>query len=162
MAGYLKIGDIKGECQDKGHKDWIKLLSFSQGLSRPMRAGTSGSTRHRSSVDVGDLVCTKEMDASSTKIMEAVCDGTVFPEVKIHLATSTGADGRANFYEVTMTQVHVTSYDVSGSARDGDIPIETFAFNFEEIKWDYNKFAADGSPQGKVSAGWKVEEGVKA
>jgi len=24
-AGYLKIGDIKGESTDDGHKDWINL-----------------------------------------------------------------------------------------------------------------------------------------
>jgi len=34
MAGYLKIGDIKGESTDEGHKDWINLLSVSQRRSR--------------------------------------------------------------------------------------------------------------------------------
>jgi hypothetical protein len=29
-AGYLKIGDIKGEATAEGHKEWINLLSVSQ------------------------------------------------------------------------------------------------------------------------------------
>lgn len=34
-AGYLKIGDIKGEATaNDGHKDWINLQSFSFGASR--------------------------------------------------------------------------------------------------------------------------------
>ena len=33
-AGYLKIGDIKGESTDSSHKDWINLLSVSPSLNR--------------------------------------------------------------------------------------------------------------------------------
>ena len=55
MAGYMKLGDIKGESVDKAHKEWINLLSVNQSLTRPMAAGISGSTRQRASVTCGDL-----------------------------------------------------------------------------------------------------------
>ena len=162
MAGYIKIGDIKGESTDQGHKDWINLLSVSQGLSRPMRAGTSGSTRQRASVDCGDLVMVKEVDSSTPKLIEACCDGTVFPEVKVDLCTSSGGDSRIPYYQWTLTNVHVTSYDCSGGAQDGQIPTESLSLNYEEIRWTYTKMGKDGAVAGKVESGWKVEEGVKA
>jgi type VI secretion system secreted protein Hcp len=102
MSGYIKIGTIKGECIDAGHQGWINLLSVSQGMSRPVKAGVSGSTRQRASVDVGDLVCVKELDASSPKLQEAICKGTNYPEVELHMCTSVGGDKRDIFYKVKM------------------------------------------------------------
>jgi len=29
LNSFLQLGDIKGECCDKGHKDWIEILSYS-------------------------------------------------------------------------------------------------------------------------------------
>ncbi len=161
MAGYCKLGDIKGESVDKEHKDWINLLSVSQGLSRPMRAGSSGSTRQRASVSCGDVIMVKEVDASTPKLIEAICDGTNFPEVKIDLCTSTGADGRVPYFQWTLTNVRVTDYSVSGATQDGQVPTESFSLNYEEIKWTYDKMGKDGSSKGKVESTWKVEEGTK-
>lgn len=161
MAGYIKIGDIKGEAQDKDHKEWINLLSVSQSLSRPMRAGVSGSTRQRASVDCGDIVCVKEVDASTPKLIEAICDGKNFPEVKIDLVTSTGAEGRMPFFQWELKNVRVTNYDVSGATQDGAVPTESFALNYEEIRWVYDKMDKAGSSVGKVESTWKVEEGTK-
>lgn len=160
MAGYLKIGDIKGESTDAKHKDWINLLSVSQGVSRPMKAGVSGSTRQRASVDCGDVVCVKEMDASTPKLISAICDGTNFGMVYIDLCTSTGAAGRVPYFQWELHNVRVTSYDVSGAATDGAVPTESFSLNFEEIKWTYDKMGKDGKSQGKLDATWKVEEGT--
>ena len=90
MAGYVQIGDIKGESVDANHKDWINLLSVSQSVSRPMRAGISGSTRQRASADLGDIICVKEVDASTPKLIQAICDGRNYPEVKIDLECGDG------------------------------------------------------------------------
>jgi type VI secretion system secreted protein Hcp len=161
MAGYMQLGDIKGESTDSKHEGWINLLSVSQGLSRPMAAGSSGSTRQRASVTCGDVTLVKEMDASTAKLIEAICDGTVFPEAKIDLCTSTGAEGRVPYFMWVLTNVHVTSFNVSGAAMDGQVPTEQISLNYEEIKWTYDKMAKDGSSAGKIEATWKVEEGVK-
>lgn len=161
MAGYCKLGDIEGESKDDSHDGWINLMATSQQLTRPMRAGASGSTRQRASVTCGDVLLTKELDASSPKIIEAICDGTVFPEVLIDLCTSTGAEGRIPYFQWEMVNVYVSDYHVSGATTDGQIPVETFALNFEEVKWTYDKMGKDGQSTGKVEATWKVEEGVK-
>jgi type VI secretion system secreted protein Hcp len=160
MAGYLKIGDIKGESVDKDHKDWINLLSVSQSLTRPMSAGISGSTRQRASVTCGDVVCVKEMDASTPKLIQAVCDGTVFPKVQIDLCTSTGAGARVPYYQWELVNVMVSDYSVSGATDGPEVPTESISLNYEEIQWTYDKMGKDGASKGKVDASWKVEEGV--
>ncbi len=43
---FLKIGEVKGESTDVGHKDEIEILSFSLGASNPLDAG-GGERRRR-------------------------------------------------------------------------------------------------------------------
>lgn len=161
MAGYLKIGDIKGESQDTDHKEWINLQSISQGLTRPMASGISGSTRQRAAVSCGDVIVTKEMDASTPKLIQAVCDGENFPKVLIDVCTSTGGKKRVPYFQWELKNVRVSSYDVSGqSGDDTGIFYETVSLNYEEIKWTYDKMGKDGKSQGKIDATWKVEEGM--
>ncbi len=159
MAGYLKIGDIKGEATDKGHKEWINVLSISQSLSRPMKSGISGSTRQRASVTCGDVIVTKEMDASTPKLIQAVCDGSDFKEVQLDVTTSTGAGGRVPYYMWKLHNVRVSSYDVSGQGDDGGVFYETLSLNYEKIEWTYDKMGKDGKSTGKIDASWQVEEG---
>lgn len=160
MAGYLKIGDIKGESVDKAHKpadigrvsDWLTLSRLIQSIS--------GSTRQRASVTCGDVVCVKEMDASPPKLIQAVCDGTVFPKVQIDLCTSTGGGARVPCYQWELVNVVVSDYSVSGATDGPEVPTESISLNYEEIQWTYDKMGKDGASKGKVDASWKVEEGV--
>ena len=124
-----------------------------------MASGISGSTRQRASVTCGDVVVSKEMDASTPKLIAAVCDGTDFAEVLIDVCTSTGGGKRIPYYQWKLKNVRVSSYDVSGSGGDGGVFYETLSLNYEEIEWVYDKMGKDGKTQGKVEASWKVEEG---
>lgn len=161
MAGYLKVGDIKGESNDEGHKDWINLLSVSNNITRPMGAGASGSTRHRSSATFGDVVCVKEVDASTPKLQESIADGTNFPKVNIDLCTSSEGGKRIPYLRWELKNCRVTSYSVSGATDGSQVPTEQLSLNFEEIKVTYDKLDKNNKSQGKVEYTWKIEEGVK-
>lgn len=156
MAGYLKIGDIKGESTDKKHKEWIDLTSVSQGLSRP--TGGVNTSRNKGSVQCGDVNCTKKMDASTPKLIQACCDGTNYPEVLIDICASQGAGERVPFFSWKLTNVRVTSYSLGGSADDSDL-FESLSLNYEKIDWVYDKMGKDAKSTGKIDASWKVEEG---
>lgn len=161
MAGYLKLGDVKGESVDEGHKDWINLLSVSQNISRPMSSGVSGSTRHRASANFGDIMCVKEVDASTPKLAELIADGKHIPKVEIHLTTSSGGDKRLPYLVWELKNVRVTSYSVAGATDGGSVPTESLSLNYEEIKQVYDKLDKENKSQGKVEYTWKIEEGVK-
>jgi len=157
MAAYIKFDGIDGEAQDKDHKNWSDLASFSQAIHKP-GSGT-GATRRRGDVVLEDIVCVKELDKSSPKLAEAVCKGRVFPKVEIHVTASYTDSGRVTYYAYELKNVQVVSYDISGSGQSEDVPMENLSFNFEEIKVTYTENDSKGKKKGNIEYTWKVEEG---
>ena len=157
MAGYIKFDGVDGEAQDKDHKGWSDLASFSQPIHKP-GAGT-GPTRRRGDVGLEDIVVVKEIDKSTPKLGEALCKGKVFPKVEIHLTASYTDAGRQTYFAYELKNVQISSYTISGSGQSEDVPVEEVSFNFEEIKVTYTECDAKGKKKGNVEYQWKVEEG---
>lgn len=160
MAAFIKFDGVDGEAQDKSHKGWSDILSFSQGLSQP-GAGATGPTRRRGDVIVHDIQVTKELDKASCKLAESICLGKVFPKVEIHLTASYTDAGRVTYYAYELKKVLVTSYNVGGSGQSEDVPTESFSLNFEEIKVTYTENDSAGKKKGNIEYKWKVEEAEK-
>lgn len=159
-AGYLKLGDIKGESTDEGHKDWINLLSVSHDINREAKA--SGTARARGSATFGDIVVVKELDASTPKLQESIAAGKSFPTAEIEFTKSLGEDRRqVPYLKYELKNVMITSYSFHGTAAGDSIPVDTISLNFGEIKVIYTILDEDGSSKGNVEYSWKVEEGVK-
>lgn len=157
MALFIKFDGIDGECQDKDHKSWIDVLSFSWGLHKA-GSGATGQTRRRGVVTVEDVMVSKEYDKSSPKLAEAVCKGTVFPKVLIH-NTATYGDARATYLQYELKNVAVTSHQVSAASGGDAVPMESMSLNFEEVKQTYTEYSSEGSKKGNVEMTWKVQEG---
>ncbi|MBC2713118.1 MAG: type VI secretion system tube protein Hcp [Desulfosarcina sp.] len=158
MAAYIKFDGVDGEAQDKDHKAWSDLASFSQGLHQP-GGGATGAARRRGDVILDDLTCAKGLDKASPKIAEAICKGKVFPKVEIDLTASFTDAGRVTYYRYELTNVAVTSYNIGGSGQSEEVPMEDFSLNFEEIKVTYTENDSKGKSKGNVEYSWKVEEG---
>jgi type VI secretion system Hcp family effector len=159
MAAYIKFDGVDGEAQDKDHKAWSDLQSFSQAITQPGRAAT-GATRRRGDVILEDIQCTKELDKSSPKLAQAVCNGKVFPKVEIHLTASYTDAGRVTYYAYELKNVLITSYSISGAGQSEAVPTEQFSLNFEEIKVTYTECDSQGKKKGNVEYTWKVEQGM--
>ncbi|NNM02345.1 MAG: type VI secretion system tube protein Hcp [Nitrosopumilus sp.] len=157
-TAYIKFDGVDGEATDKDHQAWSDLLSFDQGLHQPGGSQT-GSTRTRGDVILDDVVVVKELDKASPKIAESVALGKVYPKVEIELTKTYGDAGRLTYYAYELTNVLVTSYNISGSGQSEDVPSENFSLNFEEIKVTYTERDSDGKSKGNVEYSWKVEEG---
>jgi type VI secretion system secreted protein Hcp len=158
MAGYIKFDGIDGEFQDKDHKNWSVIESFSQGLQKT-GGGKTGSSRRGGDVQFDDMQVAKEVDKSSPKLAEAVAKGKVFSKVEIHITASYTDAGRVTYYAYELKNVQVSSYQVSGDAEGR--PHETLALNFEEIKVTYTENDNAGKKKGNVEYEWKVEAGQK-
>ncbi|HEX6250909.1 MAG TPA: type VI secretion system tube protein Hcp [Gemmatimonadaceae bacterium] len=118
-AGYLKLGDIKGESRDDNHKNEIEVLSWSFGTSRtgvqvPPPAGP------------GTLTITKAVDKSSPQLLQASTSGRKFDQMTITLPPRPGERART----VTLRDVVIASVQRSDS---GDVPTESISFNFTKI-----------------------------
>ena len=157
-AGYLKIGDIKGEATDNDHKDWIIIESMSSPIFRALQTdATTGHARHRGDAVLGDIVCTKELDKSSPKIAEAVCEGTTYPEVEIRLTRSfassdgTGAERRVPYLTYKLKNVLVSSYSFHGSAAGDPLPTEEITLGYTEVEWTYHVLDERGAVMESVT-----------
>ena len=107
------------------------------------------------------MTLTIEYEKASPGILEAALMGAVIPKLEIEL-TGTYGGARATYLKYELTNVQVTSYDVSGSAEDDSPPQVTIGNNFEEIKVTYTEYDdSTGSTKGNVETTWKVGKGEK-
>ena len=119
-AGYLKLGDIKGESTDDRHRNEIEVLSWSWGTSR-----TGAQVRPASGP--GTLTITKAVDKSSPQLLQASTSGRKFDQMTITLPPRPGERART----VTLKGVVIASVQRSDS---GDVPTESISFNFTKIE----------------------------
>ena len=70
----MKFGSIPGDVTTDGYKDWIELNSFQMGVGRAIGTAARGAaTREASEPNISEIVITKRVDKSSTKLfMDAV------------------------------------------------------------------------------------------
>ena len=161
---YIKFDGIDGETQEKNHVAWSNALSFSQ-VHAASDSGTDGM-RRAAGVIFEDVVVTKEIDKASPKLAEAVCKGTVFPSVQIHV-TREFPDGSKTYYACELKTVFVTSYETvftqevspGGSSQGGEMPpLEEISLSFGEIKATYTEYDETGRAKGNVEYSWKIGE----
>ena len=70
---FVKFEGIDGSAKDDRHMGWIDIMSISLPVNRP---GTGGA-------NVGAMELVLAADASSPKILESICDGTIIPKVVV-------------------------------------------------------------------------------
>jgi type VI secretion system secreted protein Hcp len=171
---YLKIGDIKGESSDKGHKDEIDVLAWSWGASS---SGVTGDRqlagrhpqgrhpqgrhpqgRHPQGKDVpGELQISIMADKSSAVLTQACNTGKHFKAVTIKQRND--KEGR-RYMRYKLTDVMVTRCS-TGSSSGGDRPTENITLNSAKVDWAYNKQKAKAHKKGNAETTWKVEKGEK-
>ena len=157
MDQFIKIGDLKGEAQDKVHKDEIDVLAWSWGLSN---SGTShaGSGSGGGKVSVQDISLTKYVDKASPDLMLACCNGKHYPEAK--LTVRKAGEKPLEYLIITLTDVMVTALSTGGSGGE-DRLTENVTLNFSKVKVDYTEQTATGGTGAKPSMGWDIAENVK-
>jgi type VI secretion system secreted protein Hcp len=153
---FVRYDGVDGESQDKDHDKWIDGLAMEWGASQA-GAGASGQSRRRGDAVIDDLVLTFNYDKATPKLAEALLKGKVFPKLEIEFTADFGQQETYLRYE--LTNVFLTSYNVSGAADEGP-PTVVVANNFEEIKVTYTEYDSEGNSQGNVEYSWKVEKGA--
>jgi len=160
--GFVNFGDIKGECTDKGHENWVMILSYNHGVTQPpsITQKTAGG-RAAEEVNHSEFSMTKLVDAATPKLYEAACKGTHIPEVVVEL-------WRAGGDPVKYMEFKLKEVLISGVVHDGDptgpaqFPTETIKLTYGAIEWTYTKQKPDGTAAGNVAAKWNVAKGAAA
>jgi type VI secretion system secreted protein Hcp len=144
---FMKLGDIKGESQDKVHKEEIELLAWSWGLSQSgtMHMGTGGGG---GKVSVQDLSFTKYTDKATPPIMAACTKGTHIDTVLLTVRKA-GGDNPLEYYKITLNGVLISSYSTGGSGGEERFT-ENVTLNFEKFHVEYQPQNAKGAKEGGV------------
>ncbi len=159
--GYLKLGDIKGEANDEGHKDQFEILSWSWETSRSAAtdAGDAAAVRPGTAAPAGEKAVSKSGDRGGTEdaAISVITDkalprlskspapqGSLTAMVPAGICKSgaryptaeLGADGRV----YRMSDVIVTSCSAPVStAGGGGRPMEQISLDYSRVEvrgWD--------------------------
>ncbi len=159
---FANFGDIKGECTDKDHKDWIMILSYDHGVTQPasVTQKTAGG-RTAEAVNHQEFKIVKLVDAATPKLYEAACKGTHIPEITIEVWRAGGDP--LKYLEVKLKDTLISGVVTNGnpSGQHG-FPTETVSLVYGAIEWTYTKQKPDGTAGGNVAAKWNVSQGAAA
>ena len=153
-AGYLKIGDIKGESTDKGHEEWVEIISWSFGADRPIDPLTS---RARGNITYEPIVIRKRIDKATPLLFTNLAQGKVEKDA-IFEFTGIGPDGgevlvyRVTLGEVTFNYSRQYYPDLEGCpSAEGGL--------HEELGIVFNSISLE-SITGGTSGTWNFETGT--
>lgn len=160
MPAFLKLGDIKGEATDDGHKEWILLDAISSPIYRSVPEGAKDMQRSRGETTLGDVVVVRQLDKSSTKLQEACANGTFFKEMEVHLCT-TVKNKQEPYLTYKLKDVIITSYSFHGTGSADPMPSEEITLGYTEVEWNYIVLdPKTGDKKGNVPAKYNPGKGA--
>lgn len=142
---FLKLDGVKGEAQDKWHKEEIDVLAWSWGMSQSGTMHTGGGGGG-GKVAIQDLSVTKWIDKSSPVLMKYCSSGEQFKE-GILTVRKAGGKEPLEYVIITMKEIIVTSVSTGGSGGE-DRLTENVSLNFAEVKLEYQPQKQDGTADG--------------
>ena len=149
---YIKFDGVDGEVQNISHQGWCEVVAFNQ--AHIMQQTSTGPSRGSTTALFEDFRIVKTVDKASPKLAEAVCKASVYPTVKIHLTSLAFSTGRVTYLAFELKNVLITSYGISGSGQNEEVPTEEVTLSFEQIKMTYTEFDAAGKAKGNVEYTW--------
>jgi len=152
---FLKLGDIKGESTDVNHKEWIKLDSFSWGVTNS--GGTVGGGGSTGKASFQDVHFTSSTQKSSPLVAKACATGEHIPKCELSFIKGESQQG-FEFLKFEFQDVLVSSYQIGGSSGGEDRPTDAFSLSFVKIELDYVPQNADGSAGAPVSFVFDVRQ----
>lgn len=152
---FIQMEPIKGESSDDKHKEWIEMLSFSQGVTQPVSAASRTGGRTGGRADFSDFVFQKVMDKATPELNKLCALGQHIATVNIELCLA--SEEKHVFMKYELSDVIISSISVGGSQHDESRPIESVSLAFGKIKWEYTPIDQTGKGAAASKAEWDLE-----
>ena len=131
-----EVGTIDGAVTTTGFEKWIELSSFQWGVGRAIGTAARGAaTREASEPSISEIVVTKRLDKSSTKLFMDAVAGDLSATVKFKFTTTT-KDKIDTFLAYELTNCGLSGYSISSG---GDAPSESLSLNFTKVMFTYTE-----------------------
>jgi type VI secretion system secreted protein Hcp len=158
---FTQISDIPGDATEEDHKEWIVLESMAWNLERAVDVTDSGSTqRGHANTDFGKCEVESQLGLASNKLMQSVANGTIRPEIIIHMTRSgeSASSGLEAYSIWKLKDVVIDSYSVNYSASD--VPTESWTMSCASVEHEYK---STNQKTGKLSTEntflWNIQTG---
>jgi type VI secretion system secreted protein Hcp len=136
VAIYMKWDGIDGAVTTQGFEKWIELSSFQWGVGRAIGTAARGAaTREATEPNISEVVVTKRLDKSSTKLFQDAVAGDLSSTVKFKFTTTT-KDKVDTFLAYELTNCGLSGYSLSSG---GDAPQESLSLNFTKVMFTYTE-----------------------
>jgi type VI secretion system secreted protein Hcp len=137
----LKLDGVKVDATDPNHDDWINLLAFGDGSVRgPLNPEALGGYK-ASPPRFSDIALHKLVDATSPILLSRCATGKHIAKAELRFmrASPAGAPAQEPYLTVTLNDVFVTSYSMSGGSGEGggSLPMESISLNFSKCSVSY-------------------------
>ncbi|MDQ8000477.1 MAG: type VI secretion system tube protein Hcp, partial [Pseudomonadota bacterium] len=152
---YIKFGnpEIKGESQDKDHKDWIEVNSWRHSIVQPRSATASTAGGHTAErCEHGEMVFQKDMDVVSPLLYQHASGGSTFDEVTVEFYRADGEGKRVRYLEIKLKYVLIAS--VTPSVISEGVPSESFSLKYAAVQWKYTQQKIGGNQGGNSQGAW--------
>lgn len=150
---FLKVetergGPVKGEAQDRDHKEEIDVIGWSWGLAAP----TSATGQRKARAAIHQLVVRKRADSASTVLMGATARNEKIKTAVLTCRRAGSASKQQVFMKITLRNAYVTSFEIEGEGgADGSGLVERLKLAFQTITVDYTPQGSDGLTRGGTS-----------
>ena len=138
-----------------GYENGIRCRAMQHGIDMPVVSNvqdrTEGASVHSS------IVLEHEVDTASPKLRNACASGTNIAEVTITRIKVVGAKAQvADVTKLKTVKIVSVSLDtpVDDEGQPTDVPIETFALDYEEIRWEHKTYANDGTLESTIAGNY--------
>jgi type VI secretion system secreted protein Hcp len=155
---FLEIDGIKGESSDQKHPGTVDIESFSWGATN--KSSGAGGGGGAGKVKFRDISIKKPVDAASPKLFLACATGQHLKKAVLYVRKA-GGGGGVEYLKITLTDVLVSSYNVSSQEPKGPGEVESVSFNFAKFEESYVPVNAAGQPGAPVTAGYDVKASKK-
>ncbi len=151
---FLKIGTpaVTGESLDSVHSTEMDVLAWSWGVSNSgdaQRGGGAGAGK----AHVGDISVTKYVDAASTALFLACCNGQHYTNATLTIRKA--GTNPLEYLVITMGEVMITSYSTGGSGGQ-DRLTENVTLNFANVTYNYTPQTATGAAGATATTTWDM------
>ena len=129
---FLFIPGIPGSSVDERHKNWIDVLSLSQGLA---------PVDPKKAIVACNLTVVKLLDVSGPLLWAAAASGQVFPEATIEVARAGGT--QIVFYVIRLANAKIAS--IQSSIKADSLPVEQMVLAPESATLEMKEQRPDGT-----------------
>lgn len=151
LVDARKQGVVKGEASAPGHEEEITVKAWHWGLSSPTAVGSSQATGRRV---YQVLRVDKHVDASSTKLMNALANNEDLKKVSLGLRKA-GTD--EDFFTIVLEQARVVGCEIQSEPNGALNEVVAIAYQAIEITYHPQKDSGDRGASTSFSDSFNVQ-----